>query len=172
MRLPSLFALLLLAAASAAHATDFDFEAGVRYFGPDHESWPQVGGAVRFGPDRWIVKPVFGVAGALDPYGATIGEARLGAGGDFPPFGHVVLSWGAGFASLHYDVGANVGDADGHYAELAARWLRTDGVDFGVSVRFVNGPDIVFHYPGDELGGAEPYHQSISTVEISYLMRW
>jgi hypothetical protein len=163
---------LLAASASPARASDFDLEIGVRSFGPDQERWPAVGVGLRFGPDAWRVKPTIGAAWAAEPlYGGTVTEGRAGIGGDLPHRGRATWSWGLGYARLRYDFGANQGSADAGYGELALRWVRPDDVDFGISLRYLDGGDITLRYDPDP-NPDNGFHESISTVVVSFLMRW
>jgi hypothetical protein len=161
-------------AAQAAFATDYELELGVRSFGPDHERWPQVSGSVLFGPKAWWIRPALGGAYAEDPlYDGSISEGRVGI--DFELFqrGRSVTSAGLGFAHIDYGLGVNLGGADTTYIQLAWRWERPEAVDFGVVARYVGPGDIVLHSSYDDpFGSGFEFSESISTVSVSFLMRW
>ncbi len=172
MRRIVLSSLLTLAMATTAGATDIDLKVGSRTFGPDHERWPELGIGLRFGPDQWRIKPTVGAGWAWGiPYGGSVIEGSAGVGGDLPHRGRTTVSWGVGYAYLDLDYGVNQGNADAAYLEFGLRWVRPADVDFGVSLRFVDGADIVLHSPGY----GEPdyrFTEPISTVVLSFLMRW
>ncbi|MGH7860129.1 MAG: hypothetical protein ACREQY_22610 [Candidatus Binatia bacterium] len=174
MRRFLLLALLCLATASAARATDVDLAIGVRAFGSDHERWPEVGLGVRLGPDLWKLKPEVGLAIAEDPlYGGTLFEGSAGLGGDFPHVGRNAFDWGLGYARLRYEIGANEGEADATYFRLGWRWVRPAAADLGIAVRYLDGPDIVLRSGYESSGEVDPgFRESISTFVVSFRLRW
>jgi len=160
--------LALAGVAPAALATDVDLRLGVRSFAD--ERWPEVGVAAALGPDDRLVRPAFGAAVASEPiFGGTVLEGSAGLAGDFPRRGRLAASWGLGAALLDYSYGPNDGDATAGYAELGLRRVRADGIDFGVNVRYLDGSDVELRVAGS---GDPGFRESISTVVVSYVMRW
>jgi hypothetical protein len=158
----------LAAVASAARGTDVDLRIGTRSF--DVERWPEVGVAVAVGPDDRWVRPAFGAAVAFDfLYGGTVLEASAGLAGDLPHRGRVAFGWGLGAALLAYDYGPNHGTQAAGYAELGARWVRPDGVDLGLNLRYLDGSDVELRAEGST---GESFRESLETVVVSFVLRW
>lgn len=159
---------MLAGGATTLLATDVDLRLGARSF--DVERWPEVGVVVAVGPDDRWVRPAVGAAVAFDfLYGGTVLEGSVGLAGDFPHHGRLALGWGLGAAFLDYDHGANDGTAEAGYAELGLRWLRDDGADLGLVVRYLDGSDITLR---TEDSAFEGLRESISTVVVSFVLRW
>ena len=169
MKLARWAALIALSGlAPALSATAIDLKLGSRSF--DEERWPEVGVAIAVGPDERWVRPAFGAAVAFDfVYGGTVLEASAGLAGDFPHRERLALSWGLGAAFLDYDYGPNHGTAEAIYGELGLRWVRADGLDFGVNLRYLDGSDVRLRTVDSDDPG---FRESISTTVVSFVVRW